>query len=128
MSSDFALDLDGDLDLSSGDLYVLEETYTQVVAQRIRLALLTKTGEYFKDIDVGIPYFTQFFIVKSNKAYIDQYFTDYLERIEDVSAITHYSSVFDPLTRVLNVEFNVTTLRGDTIPITINDDTIQLRI
>jgi len=128
MSSDFALDSSGDLDFTSGDLFILEEEYTQVVAQRIRLSLLTKTGEYFKDIEAGIPYFTQFFLVRGNKGYIDQYFLDYIGRIEDVDTVDFYQSVFDPFTRVLNVSFKVTTTRGESVSIEVADDTIQLRI
>ena len=100
-----------DIDLSQGSI-LLHDSNTEVVAQRVKIALLTKQGEWFVNLLEGIPYYTEFFRNKNNKSYIDQYMINYINNIQDVTTIQDYTSTIGN-DRVLRISVTIITDDGD---------------
>jgi hypothetical protein len=92
MLRDLKLDSNShDLDISSGTLGLFEEKEA-ALAQRVKVAILKKQGEWFKDTLAGVPYFQEFFTKKINKPFIDQYMIEYIGDVEGVASVSSYSS------------------------------------
>ncbi len=104
-----------DIDLSSGGLALHTEQVT-VIAQRVKIALLLKLGEWFKDVNAGVPYYQEFFSKKGNKEFADQFLIDYLANVPEISSVASYKSTVQA-GRVLKVECILETTSGEIINI-----------
>ena len=114
MPTDFKLDpITHDLDLSSQGIELFDNN-TDVVAQRVKIALLTHHGEWFRDVDLGVPY-RAFSAIKNSKELIDEYLREYVRGVEDVEELIDYSSVLDGDTRVLTVNLSIRTSSGQIV-------------
>jgi|TARA_R100001129_G_C5118344_1_gene189285 hypothetical protein len=114
MPTDYKLDsTTHDLDLSTQRLETFEQN-TAAVAQRIKIALLTRYGEWFLDTGVGVPY-NRFSSVKNTKLILDEFLQEYIRNIEDVLTLREYESVLDPSNRRISVKFVVTTTGGQVV-------------
>lgn len=114
MATDIILDKNThDLDLSEGGLTLHTEN-TEVVSQRVKIALLLRKGDWYQNILLGVPYQQEFFVTKSNKAFIDYFLRDYVNSIPDVDQVSNYSSEITK-ERALEVSFSVRTSRGELI-------------
>lgn len=114
MPTDFKLDSTShDLDLSGGTIE-LHDVNTRVVAQRVKIAILTKQGEWFANVLSGVPYYTEFFRSKNNKTLIDQFMVDYINDVEDVREVTDYQSTIGT-DRVLRITVTITTFSGEIV-------------
>lgn len=101
-----------DLDISSGTSVVVQEDNPQVVAQRVKIALLIRKGEFFLNTNYGVPYLTDFLIYRNNKIYIDSYMKAYINDVEDVNAVTDYYSEIEHDTRHLKITVDMNTRIG----------------
>jgi len=116
VKADVLLDLKtGDLDFSSGEL-----TYTssklQAFAQQVRTMVMLRKGEWSFDGNIGVPYQTQFFKKRNNKALIDDFMEDYIDSINTQGFVTEYSSEIGT-DRVLTIKFSAQGPGGDFINI-----------
>lgn len=110
-------------DLSLGtdnDLVVTTDlTFTagvQAVAQSCRIALQIFQGEWFLDLDVGIPYWDRIIAQKPNVAIAGARaaFRKELLAVNGVLAIKRLDVTYVNATRTLNVTWQVSTVFGDT--------------
>lgn len=114
MASDFLLDMNShDIDISTGTMQLLASDEMQVVAQRVKIALQIRVGEYFRNVNIGIPYFNEFFLFKNNKAYVDQYLIGYIEQIDGVDSVDNFTSDLNEQ-RKLNITVDIKTKVGTT--------------
>lgn len=110
MPSDIRLDPNThDLDISQQGLRVFKEN-TEVVAQRIKIALLLRAGEWFADITKGVPYL-QFSRNKQNKSFADSILISTIKEVEGVNELISFESTLNN-TRNLSVKFTVKTDSG----------------
>ena len=86
----------------------------EVVSQRMKIAILTKQGEWFKNVLEGLPYYTEFFRSKNNKTLIDQFMIEYITQIQDIQLVKQYSSSITP-DRKLVIKITVETFSGEII-------------
>lgn len=113
MSSDLLLSrYDHDLDISAGSAVVTHATEPWTVAQRVKIALLIRKGEFFLDTEAGVPYLTDFLVYRHEKAYIDTYMKMYIENVEDVNSITDYESTVSTDTRIMEIRVDMDTEVG----------------
>ncbi len=120
---DMALGDDGDLDLSSGDLYF--RTGTEAVRQAARLALGFYAGEWFLDSNAGLPYHevdatgviapTPILTKSPNVPVIRAIMRARLEQVQDVRDVISFDCEFDPGTRIMDVSFHLDTVYGDVL-------------
>lgn len=107
---DFALAADGDLDLSSGDLRMT--TGVEAIAQGIQVRLLAFRGEWFLDLDDGVPYFETILGQKFNEAVARDTFRAAIAAAPGVIQVTALALSFDGPTRTLSLSFEALTDLG----------------
>lgn len=95
------------------------QPYTQTVAQRLKIRLLTFQNEYFWDTSYGVPYFQRLLGQKQvSKASIDLIFQQQILLESGVKEIVTFSSTFS--NRIYSLTFSVRVVDGTiTSPISI---------
>ena len=108
---DWALDADGDLDFSSGSL-----RYTQgieAIAQGIRIRVLMVAGEWFLDLDLGVPWFTEILGRKPTIARVRALLRKAIIAAPGVLEILSIDVSIDSSTRRLTATWSVSTDVGE---------------
>jgi hypothetical protein len=106
---DFKLDADGDLVVPIQFVSGLE-----AVAQGIRVRLKLFRGEWFLNLDEGVPYFEDLLGRKFDRARAREIIRTELLKSPGVVEITSLTADFDGQTRALSVDWAVRTEFGDT--------------
>lgn len=112
MNSDLALSSSShDLMFSeNNDLIIISGV--EQVAQQIKCRLKFWLGEWFLDISKGVPYLDSILIKNANLQQIRSIFRTQISGIEGVSKVDSLTLSWDRKTRVLTVEYEVTTSYG----------------
>lgn len=108
---DFQLDDDGDL-LIDSDIYFTSGL--AAVAQGIQIRLKSSRGEWFLDIEDGVPYYQDILGQKFNEIKIRTAFRDAILAAPGVNELTTLEVEFDRQTRELDVSWKVVTTFGVT--------------
>lgn len=87
------------------------QPFTQTVAQRLRIRLLSFQGEWFLDEDYGIPYWQRLLGQKPTKSAIDLIFQQQILDVSGVKEITFFSSTFQ--NRIYSLSFRVRVVTGE---------------
>jgi len=108
--TDLFLDSDGDLDISGGDLSLAEgiEAIGQHVNQRLRLFL----GEWFLDINAGVPFFQNIFVKRPNFAVVEGIFRDQILSTAGILELNSFNFDYNNTTRSLSISFTARTING----------------
>lgn len=120
---DLLLDEQNDLVIQDGDLVF--STGLQAVVQGCRIRLQMFQGEWFLDLDAGVPYWNGILGEKASIAIplARQALRAALLRVPNVAEVTKLDLTFDGRARTLTVKWRVRTAFGDsavvTTPITI---------
>lgn len=109
---DLALDATtGDFLMSNGDLYLTTEY--NAIAQDVRLRLRFFKGEWFLDLDAGVPFFEAILVKSPNLAIIRDIISEKILEAPGVKSITSLTLDFNRATRELNVAATVNTDLGE---------------
>jgi hypothetical protein len=93
----------------------------QTVAQRLNIKLSTYQGEWFSDLEYGIPYFQSILGTKNSQPTVDMIMKQAILADPSVVQLVSFSSNLDTATRTYSATFQVKTNEGTiTTPITIN--------
>lgn len=106
---DLLLDTDGDLVLTSGLEF---STGINAVAQGIRIRIQTFKGEWFLDLDHGVPYYQDLLGQKFNEIKARAAFREAILSAPGVDELTELEVSFDAQNRELTVSWEVTTSFG----------------
>lgn len=112
---DLALDASGDLDIGPhlpGGIQFT--TGLAAVAQKIELAITMYQGEWFMDLEAGVPYYQDVLGKKYNQATVVAAFRDVIAAVEDVTDIKTITAEYVGTTRQANVTWEVVTPFGTT--------------
>lgn len=115
---DLKLDTNGDLLFINGQSPVVSEA-AEDLAQRLTIKLKTFKGEYFLNLDTGVPYYQSVFGKQRSKAAVDAIFQEQILAEPDALEITQFDSSIDAATRQYSLSFRVRTESGVTDEITI---------
>jgi hypothetical protein len=120
---DLAIDENNDLVFKDGDLYFV--TGIDAIVQQCRIALQMFQGEWFLNLDAGLPYWDKILGQKPSIALqaMQIYVRRELELVDGVLDITKLETSYDRGTRTLRVTWAVDTEFGET-----PSDVINLRI
>jgi len=116
-----ALDSNNDLVIRSGRLKTVE-TSAEVV-QHVRSRLQFYLGEWFLNLDAGVPYFQEVFTKPANLANIESIFKSKILRTPGVQRLTDFSMDYEGGSqRKIAVSFSAETIHGiiDKDKVTIN--------
>lgn len=120
---DLKLDANNELVIEDGDLVFT--TGLDAIVQQCRIALQMFQGEWFLNLDVGIPYWEKILGEKPATAIEAAriFFRRELQLVDGVNKVTKLDITYTGSTRTLNVSWQVNTIFGDT-PV----DVIDLRV
>ncbi len=107
---DLQLDSSGDLLVSEFDLAFVAGA--DQAAQRIGIALRLFQGEWFLDLDAGLPWFDQLLGKNLDLRQTESVLRREILNTPDVNAITAFSLDYDPRARTLTVAFTADTIFG----------------
>lgn len=116
---DILLDADGDISLANGDF--VYSTGIDAVVQQVKIALQMIRGEWFLDLDEGIPYFENDYVTEAESLIGNKFdekraraaFRDVIVAVPGVVALNQLAISFDGTTRRMSVSFAVKTEFGD---------------
>lgn len=102
-----AFDSDGDYAINN---FVDESAATiQAVATRLRLF----RGEWFLNLDSGVPWFQQILTKPARVARAERIIKDTITQTEGIESLQEFESSFDTGTRDFSVSFTAKTIYGD---------------
>ena len=109
---DLALDeTSGDLLLTSGDLTLVKKI--DAVKQYAANRLLMYLGEYFLDVEEGLPWFEQLLRKNVSPILIDSILKTYIIDTPGIVQLAEFDFDFDRVTRKLYVTFSAIGLDGE---------------
>jgi hypothetical protein len=82
------------------------------VAQQIKITLLAFLGEWFLDVNFGVPYLEEILIKNPRLTTVESILRSKIMAVPDVLRITFFSMDFDRQKRDLRVEYHCNTLLG----------------
>ena len=102
--------VEGDLDLANGDLHLTtgEDALRQDLQSRGRFVL----GEWFLNLEEGIPYFEHVLVKNPNSAVVRNIFRRMIVETPGVGKLISLVLTLDPETRGLVVSYEVTPSNG----------------
>jgi len=109
--SDLRLGADGDLEVKNGSLHLTsgDEAVRQHLQQRLRMFL----GEWFLDLDRGVPYFQDILVKNPNVNQVDGILKQIILTTPGIVELVSFTMNFDSTARILNVEFEYTSYSGE---------------
>lgn len=122
---DLLLDANGDLMIADGDIVFSKGL--DAVVQSVRLVLNQGRGEWFLDLDEGVPYLSNDDVTEDEALIGSKFdalrarriFRDAVLGAPGVKELLSLAVTFDSATRKLTVECQVRTAFGDTEPIVV---------
>lgn len=100
----------GDLDLSNGDLYLIEGN--DAIAQHVSQRFKTFLAEWFLDETVGVPYFDYIFRKNPNPVVIDAVLKRTALESPGVVELTSWELSIDSARRELSLDFDARSEEG----------------
>ena len=111
--TDIILDLNHDLSILNKDIRLFKDIGLNT-AQRVKINLLNFLGEWFRDVDTGVPYLQTILGRRNSLESADVELKATIINTENISTITQYSSSIGN-DRKLTVIFSATLESGGTI-------------
>jgi len=107
MKNLFLDSLNYDLTLTTDFNLRFTSNLTEFVSQKIENVLSTFQGEWFLDVDLGIPYFDRILIKKADLDDVNNIFLIAITSISEVQEVIEFNTTFDGATRKYTVTFKV---------------------
>jgi len=105
MNKDLLLGADHDLVIENFDLALTSNK--QIVAQRVKQALLLFKGEWFLDRDLGIPYYEDILGTKNSIDTVRAIFVNTIRSVDGVKDLTEFNIEFNDATRTLSIKLTI---------------------
>jgi len=103
--------LDHDIEFDGSD-FTLTQTESEGLAQRLRVKLKTFAGEWFLDVNEGIPYYESILGKRRAKETIDIIFQNAILEEPEVISLSSFESEITPQ-RIYKMRFTVRPSDGD---------------
>lgn len=116
----------GDLRLDAGKVVMLSgaDYVRQKLSSRFRWWL----GEWFLNLEEGIPYRRDVFVKDPDIDVIRALFRNVLRTVVEIANISRFDVAFDATTRLLTFDFEVSFVGGETLVVQPGDDDFILTI
>jgi hypothetical protein len=109
---DLALDTSGDVVVTKGELSFTSGL--EGVAQGVRQRLLTFQGEWFLDLDHGVPYFENILGQRFDETAVRVAFAEAITSTPGVNRLLKLVTEFNRSNRLLSVTWEANTIFGNT--------------
>lgn len=110
---DFKLDTTGDIDLTTGDLVLLDGP--DAIAQHLRIRLRFFLGEWYLDQRVGMPYFQTILVKGARLNIVRAIFRKAILATPGVEGLRSLDLDYAPATRRLTVTFDADIVGADAL-------------
>jgi len=100
----------GDLMLVNFDVGLIEAR--EQIAQNLAIRLRFILGEWFLDIDAGVPYYEDIFVKSPNQYRVESVLKEEIVNTEGVVEILSFNTQFNSQTRKFSVVFSCDTVAG----------------
>lgn len=110
MSIDIALTKEHDIAIKNGDFFWFGGA--KQIAQQVKITLLTFKGEWFLDVEHGIPYLDNVLIKNPNRVEIESILRTAVKDVPGVLAVPNMKLFVNHPARKLRVDINVETTEG----------------
>lgn len=111
---DIKLDVDGDLDISTGDLQLISGV--DFIVQSLKIRLQFFQGEWFLDTRLGMPYFQEILVKSTTSKAIAAIYEEAILESPGVLEVHDLLVEFDGATREARISFNAV-VEGSDIPL-----------
>lgn len=108
---DIKLDTTGDIDLTTGDLVLLEGP--DAIAQHLRIRLRFYLGEWYLDTRIGIPYFQTILVKGARLNIVRAIFRKVILTTPGVEGLRSLDLEYEGVTRKLTVTFDADIVGAD---------------
>jgi hypothetical protein len=108
----------GDLALVAGDLVLVSGR--EAIAQSCRMRLRFFAGEWFADLDAGVPYFGAVLVKNPNPDQLRGIFRDVILGTDGVTDVPELGLVYDGTARSLSITFTASTDLGQLGPLNVS--------
>jgi len=110
--TDIALDDSGDLIIENGQIPLLG-TVQESTRQKLQISLSTISGEWFRDINFGVP--RELLFSKGTQGMLDAAVVEIIAGTDGIRTITEFESSLNAGTRVYTISFSAITDSGEVI-------------
>ena len=107
--SDLQLDVNEDLNFTGTDLTLVAGD--DEIVQRVQMTIGIVKGEWYRNINTGVPYFQGVFVKNPDPELLESIFKNAILADPDIVSITEFDMNILP-NRTLEVEFTAATLTG----------------
>lgn len=112
--TDITLDTNNDLMIQDGQIPLLGTT-EKFVKQRLGIHLKTISGDWFRDVDFGLP--RNLLYSKGTQGMLDAAIVEIIVGTSGIKTVTEFKSKLDVSTRIYTVDFSAVTDDGQIITI-----------
>ena len=110
--------LGGDIAITNNKFTLTDNDSDEEIVQRLKQNLKTFLNEWFLDKTLGLPYLQIIFVKGTPVSVIEASFKGVIIATSGISTIERFEDLdLDAATRGLTVDFDVTTINGNTITI-----------
>jgi hypothetical protein len=109
---DFAINPQGNDFLRSNDGFRFTEDRLEYIAQKIRCAISLFLGEWYLNVNLGVPYIPKFGNKNEHRPLIESVLQERIISVDGVKRLTFFQSNFDSVKRTLSVKFIAETDAG----------------
>lgn len=110
--------INGDIDITNNEMTLTAHLSDEEIVQSLKQNLKTFLGEWFLDLTIGLPYIQVIFVKGTPVEVIETAFKNAIIKTIGVSTLNSFDDLdLDTTTRELKVNFDVTTINGNTITI-----------
>lgn len=111
MAYDLAMNIKtGDLVVKDGNLMIVNNA--ERVAQQVLITLREWLGEWFLNVNDGVPYLEYILVKNPNENHIRQILTEAIESVDGVTKVTELEFTFNRILRTLSVSYEIDTDYG----------------
>lgn len=103
----------GDISFSSFDFRLVDGV--DQISQNLYIRLKFVLGEWFLDINQGVPYYEDIFKKNQNQIIIENVFKQEIVNTRGIEEILFFESDFNREKRIFYVSFRVKTISGDAL-------------
>lgn len=119
--SDIAINNFNDLDLTDGDLRIVDGS--DAITQHLRIRLRSVKGEWFLDTRIGVPYFEEIFKKTPNLVVVRGVYSRVIRETPGVISLDDLTLTLDGATRVLRLDFSCM-IDGSDVPVDLSEELI----
>jgi hypothetical protein len=109
---DFAISPQGNTFLRANKGFRFTTDRLEYIAQKIRCAISLFLGEWYLDVNLGVPYIPKFGNKQEHRPLMESVMQERIINVQGVRRLTYFTSRLDPAKRTVSIAFAAETDAG----------------